>query len=170
MNLIETERLTLRWMDADDAAFMLALLNDPGWLRYIGDRGVRTLAQARRYILEGPAAMTARLGFGLYLVREKAGARPVGICGLVKRDFLDDVDLGYAFLAQYCGQGYARESAAAVLDYAKRELGLRRVVAALRSDNAASARLLVKLGMRHEGMVQHPDQARVLELFAIGFE
>ena len=127
--MIETERLTLRWMTVEDAEMVLELLNDPAWLRYIGDRGVRTLADAQAYILTGTVAMYERLGFGLYLVERKPDGAPMGICGLIKRDFLEDVDLGFAFLPAFRTQGYAQESAAAVMDYARDTLGLRRLAA-----------------------------------------
>jgi RimJ/RimL family protein N-acetyltransferase len=114
--------------------------------------------------------MYARLWYGFYVVQLKDAGQKIGICGLVKRDFLDDVDIGYAFLPQYHGKAYAYESASAVLEYAKCELGLQRVVAAVRSDNYVSAGLLKKLGLRFERMVKHPDEAQELELFAINIQ
>ncbi|MFI4982343.1 MAG: GNAT family N-acetyltransferase, partial [Nevskiales bacterium] len=115
MKVLETERLVLRRLVAEDAPFILELLSDPSWLRFIGDKGVRNLDDARLYIRIGPAAMYARLGHGLYLTELKDGGIPIGLCGLIKRDTLDDVDIGFAFLPQYRGQGYAREAAAATL-------------------------------------------------------
>ena len=165
--MIETDRLRIRRMSADDAQFMLGLLNEPSWLRFIGDRGVRTIEDARNYILNGPVDMYARLGYGFYIVELKASADKLGICGLAKRDFLDDPDIGFAFLPQYCGQGYAYEAAFAVLEYAKHEVGLKRVVATTRPDNVISAKLLEKLGLRYERMVRHPDGDRELKLFSI---
>ena len=109
--VLETDRLILRQLSIEDDAFILELVNDPLWLRFIGDRGVRTLDEARNYILKGPVAMYERAGFGLYLVERKIDGVPMGICGLIKRDVLDDVDLGFAFLPEYRGQGYATESA-----------------------------------------------------------
>jgi RimJ/RimL family protein N-acetyltransferase len=156
----------MRRMAPGDAAFMLGLLNDPAWHRFIGDRGIRTLEGARGYILTGPMAMVARLGFGFDVVERKEDGCPIGVCGLAKRDFLDEVDIGYAFLPQYGGQGYALEAATAVLAHA-RELRLKRVVATVRPDNLASIRLLGKLGLRFERMIQAPDTARELQLFAI---
>jgi RimJ/RimL family protein N-acetyltransferase len=154
-------------MSPDDAEFILRLLNEPSWLRFIGDRGVRTLQDARDYILTGPVEMYARLGFGLYLVELKEGGSPIGICGLIKRDFLDDVDIGFAFLPEYWGQGYAYESASAVMAYGQRVLGLKRIVAITASDNHSSARLLEKLGLRFEGLVRYPDDGLNIRLFAI---
>src|SRR5438552_2883098 len=138
MNVLETERLRLRWLSAEDAAFMLELVNDPAWLRFIGDRGVRTLEDARGYILNGPVAMYRRVGFGLYLVELKQSRTPIGICGLIKRAGLEDVDIGFAFLPAFCGQGYAYESASAMIAYAQDTLGLYRVVAITAPDNQRS--------------------------------
>ncbi|QOL51070.1 GNAT family N-acetyltransferase [Massilia litorea] len=166
MIVLQTERLRVRHMVPEDAAFMLGLLNDPAWHRYIGDRGIRTLEGARDYILTGPMAMVARLGFGFDIVERAEDGCPIGVCGLAKRDFLDDVDIGYAFLPQYGGQGYAIEAARAVLAHAKR-LGLKRIVATVRPDNSASIRVLEKLGLRFERMIQAPDTRRELQLFAM---
>ena len=166
MIVLHTERLRLRHMTPDDAAFMLGLLNDPAWHRYIGDRGIRTIDAAREHIINGSMAMVARLGFGFYLVERKEDGRPIGICGLAKRDFLDDVDIGYAFLPQYGGQGYAFEAAQGVLAHA-RALGLTRLVATVVPENAASIRLLEKLGLRFERSFQAPDSERALQLFGM---
>ena len=105
MKILETDRLVLRQLVVEDATFIFALLNDPGWLRFIGDRGIRTLDDARNYILQGPVAMYARHGFGLYVTARKQDGVPIGLCGLLKRDGLADVDIGYAFLPQFRGQG-----------------------------------------------------------------
>jgi RimJ/RimL family protein N-acetyltransferase len=164
--VLQTERLRLRHMTLDDAAFMLGLLNDPAWHRFIGDRGIRTVEGAREYILNGPMAMVARHGFGFHAVELKEGGCPLGICGLAKRDFLDDVDIGYAFLPQYGGQGYAFEAAQGVLAHA-RALGLKRLVATVVPENAASIRLLEKLGLRFERSFQAPDSTRALQFFAL---
>ena len=166
MIVLHTERLRLRHLTLDDAEFMLGLLNDPGWQRFIGDRGIRTVDGAREHILKGPIAMVARLGFGFYLVERKEDGRPLGLCGLAKRDFLDDVDIGYAFLPEYGGQGYAFEAAQGVLAHA-RELRLTRLVATVVPDNEASIRLLEKLGLRFERTFQAPDSTRELQLFAL---
>ena len=154
-------------MSTDDAAFMLELLNDPSWLRYIADRGVRTIEDAQNYILNGPVEMYARLGFGFYIVQIKETGYPIGICGLAKRDYLDDIDIGFALLPQYWGHGYAHESAAAVLKYARTEFGLKRIVATTRPDNHGSAKLLEKLGLQFEQTINHPDDGRELKLFTI---
>jgi RimJ/RimL family protein N-acetyltransferase len=164
--VLHTERLRLRHMEPGDAAFMLGLLNDPAWHRFIGDRGIRTLEAARDYIIKGPMEMHARLGFGFDVVERKEDGCPIGVCGLAKRDFLDDVDIGYAFLPQYGGQGYAIEAAQGVMAHAK-ALGLQRIVATVRPDNSASIRLLEKLGLRFERMIEAPDTQRELQLFAL---
>jgi ribosomal-protein-alanine N-acetyltransferase len=153
----------------DDAPFMLTLLNDPSFIRNIGDRGVRTVDDARRYIQNGPRASYARHGFGLWLVELIGDGEPVGICGLLKRDILEDVDVGFAFLPAYQSKGFGYESARAVLDYARDELGLRRVVAIVSAGNEVSARLLEKLGMRFEGMIQPFPAEPPLRLFAVDF-
>ena len=114
MTIAETDRLYLRHMSTDDAAFILELVNEPAWLEFIGDRGVRHLDDARAYIANGPIAMLERHGFGLSVVIRKADLAPIGICGLLKRDTLDDVDLGFAVLARYRGHSYARERPCAV--------------------------------------------------------
>jgi RimJ/RimL family protein N-acetyltransferase len=149
MQILATERLRVRTATLDDAAFYLALVNDPDFIRHIGDRGIRTLDQARRAVAEGPLAMQAALGHSLYVVEMKESGAPVGMCGLIKREMLADVDIGYAFLPQYRGKGYAFEAASAVLAYAP-AIGLRRVVAITSPANVASNQLLLKLGLRFE--------------------
>jgi RimJ/RimL family protein N-acetyltransferase len=166
--VLETERLVLRQLTVDDDAFILELVNDPAWLRFIGDRGVRTLEDARGYILSGPVDMYERLGFGLYAVELKAGGSAIGMCGLLKRATLPDVDLGFAFLPRYSGQGYASEAAAAMLAYSHRALGLTRVLAITSPDNDRSIRLLERIGFRFEGMLQLAEDDEV-RLFAYEF-
>src|SRR3982075_598692 len=117
VNVVETERLRVRWLNADDAAFIFALVNQPSWIQYIGDKNIKTLQDAARYIEDGPAAMYKRAGFGLYLVQLRDIGEPIGICGLIKREALRDVDLGFAFLPTFWRQGYAFEAAAAVMCY-----------------------------------------------------
>lgn len=165
MIIATTARLRLRLMTERDAAFMLALLNDPSWLAMIGDRGVRTEQAARNYIRNGPMEMQARLGYSFYIVELKEEGTPVGMCGLAKRDYLDDPDIGFAFLPQFCGQGYAYESAVAVLDYARDELKLPRVLATTRPYNSSSAKLLNKLGLRFERRIPYPGGEGELMLF-----
>jgi RimJ/RimL family protein N-acetyltransferase len=167
MKVLDTERLILRWLTAEDAPFMLGLLNEPSFLQHIGDRGVRTVEDARRYIHTVPMTSYARFGFGLYLVEPKEGGEPMGICGLVKRDALKDVDLGFAFLPRFWSKGYAFESASAVLAHARSDLGLKRIVAIVSPGNAASVGLLEKLGFRLEGLTRLSDDAPEVQLFGL---
>lgn len=154
MKILETERLTLRELTVDDAAFILELLNDPDWLRFIGDKGVRTLEDARGYIEKGPMDMYARLGFGLFLSELKDGKVPIGMCGLIKRDALEDVDIGFAFLPAFRGKGYALEAASAVLALGRNRFRLSRIVAITHPDNVDSGKLLERLGLRFERMIR----------------
>lgn len=166
MKVLETERLILRRLTVEDSKFILELLNDPSWLRFIGDKGVRTLDAARDYILKNLVAMYERLGFGLYLTELKGEGIPVGICGLIKRDSLEDVDIGFAFLPKFRGKGYAYESASAVMAYGKRTFGLNRLAAITTPDNYDSAKLLEKLGFNFERMVKLSDDSAEVSLFA----
>ncbi|MCY7387258.1 MAG: GNAT family N-acetyltransferase [Burkholderiales bacterium] len=166
MNVLETERLQLRRLIVDDAPFILELLNDPAWLRFIGDRGVRTVDGAGKYILNGPVAMYEQLGFGLYLTERKSDRVPLGICGLIKRDGLADVDIGFAFLPQFRRGGYATEAAMATMEYGRRAFGLKRIVGITSPDNDSSIRLLEKIGLRYERLVQLPKADAESMLFA----
>lgn len=166
MPILETERLQLRMLTLDDAEFVLRLLNEPSFIQNIGDRAVRTIDQARDYIRKGPLASYAKFGFGLWLVETKSETAPIGICGLLKRDVLDDVDIGYALLPEFWSQGYALESASGVMSYAGKTLGLERVVAVTNPNNQASIRLLEKLGFKFERMVRLSDGAPEIKLFA----
>lgn len=163
---LETSRLIICHLTPDDAPFILDLLNQPSFLQYIGDRGVRTLEDAQNYIRKGPMSSYERYGFGLFLVKLKDGGAPAGLCGLLKRDTLPDVDIGFAFLPQFWSQGYAYESAAAVLAHGKNTLGLKRIVAIVQPDNAGSIRLLEKLGLRFERMIRLAEDDVALKLFA----
>ncbi|PFM64167.1 alanine acetyltransferase [Bacillus cereus] len=149
----ETERLILRWFDVKDAPFILKLVNDPAWIQFIGDKGVRNLEDAKNYILNGPVDMYNKIGFGLYLVERKEDLTPLGMCGLIKRDSLEDVDIGFAFLEKFRSKGYGYESASAVMEYGKNELGLKRIVAITSIDNADSGKLLEKVGLRFEKII-----------------
>lgn len=168
--ILQTARLTLREFTAEDAAFALRLVNEPAFHAYIGDRGVRSLDDARRYLAEGPMVSYARHGFGLWRVALRATDEPIGMCGLIKRPMLDDVDLGYAFLAAHGGQGYAVEAAAAVVGHARAVLGLRRLVAIVTPDNERSLHLLAKLGFRFERMLRWPESGEPLELLALALD
>jgi ribosomal-protein-alanine N-acetyltransferase len=146
---LQTARLTLTDVTQDDAAFVLELLNDPGWIRNIGDRGVRTLDDARAYIRD-------RFGKSLWLVVRDASGERLGMCGLVDRDGLDHLDIGYAYLARHSGHGYATEAAVAVLAYAREALGHETIAAITAPDNTASQRVLEKVGLRFVQMINLP--------------
>lgn len=163
---LETARLRIRQLTPDDAAFILTLLNDPGFLRYIGDKGVRSLEDARQYIEHGPRASYARHGFGLNAVEPIDGGDPVGICGILKRDELDAPDLGFAFLPLARGQGLAREAASAILDDAWARLGVTRMLAITQPENYASVTLLERLGFRFDRMVRLAPEGHDLRLFS----
>ena len=154
MTVLQTARITLRRLTVADASFMRDLVNEPSWIRFIGDRGVRTVEDARAYLVKGPMAMYERCGFGLWLCEARASGEALGICGLIKRDTLEDVDIGFAFLPRFWGQGYAHEAAAAVLDYGREVLELDRIVAITSPDNVPSIRLLEKLGLRLEKTIE----------------
>ena len=141
-------------------------MNEPSWIRFIGDKGVKTIDDARRYLGEGPMAMYARCGFGLYMVELKETREPIGICGLIRRESLPDVDLGFAFLPRFWGRRYAFESASAVMSYGRSALGLSRIVAIVSQDNHRSARLLEKLGFSLDGMVSLAPGGDELKLYA----
>jgi RimJ/RimL family protein N-acetyltransferase len=166
VRVLETERLVLRRLSVDDAGFILGLVNQPSWLRFIGDRGVRTEDDARRYILEGPVASYERFGYGLYRTDRKDTATPIGICGLVRRESLADPDIGFALLPEHWGNGFASEAAAAVMAYARDVLGLPRVVAVVSPDNSKSIRVLRKLGLQFERVVRLSPEESEIRLFA----
>jgi ribosomal-protein-alanine N-acetyltransferase len=168
MTILRTERLELRELRFDDDQFILALLNEPGFLRHIGDKGVRSLPDAREYIAKGPMESYARFGFGLYCVDLVPGGEAIGICGLLKRDSLPDVDIGFAFLSRYWLQGYAVESASAVLQHGRRRLGLKRIVAITAPDNQGSIAVLERIGLKFEGMVRVGGDREELKLFGPG--
>ncbi|MEX0418104.1 GNAT family N-acetyltransferase [Bacillus sp. C30] len=163
MIVLETERLTLRWLDVKDAPFILELVNDPAWIQFIGDKGIKNLEDAKKYILNGPVDMYNKMGFGLYLVERKEDLTPIGMCGLIKRDSLEDVDIGFAFLEKFRSKGYGYESAAAVIEYGVQKLGLKRIVAITSRDNVASGTLLEKVGLRFEKIIS--DSGEDLKLF-----
>lgn len=154
--ILETERLVLREIDETDAAFMLELLNSPGFIQGIADRGVRTVEAARDYIAERVSASYRDNNFGMWGVIPRGESEPVGLAGLVKRDVLEHVDIGYAFLERAWGKGYAREAAAAVLAYAREQLGLTTIVAITNPDNSASQKVLTRIGLRYEGQRDLP--------------
>ncbi|HEY0802426.1 MAG TPA: GNAT family N-acetyltransferase [Steroidobacteraceae bacterium] len=166
MSVIQTPRVNLRELDFGDAGFIFELLNEPAFIHYIGDKGVRNLADARDYILQGPLDSYARNGFGLYAACLRDGT-PIGICGLVKREGLSDPDVGFAFLSKYWSKGYAVESAAGVISHARETLKLGRVVAITSPDNSQSIALLEKIGFKFERMIRLVDCSPELKLFRL---
>jgi len=164
--VLETERLVLRRMTTDDAEFILKLVNEPSFIRFIGDKGVRNHADAVQYIQTGPVTSYQRFGFGLYLVELKESRVPIGMCGLVKRDSLPDVDVGFTFLPAFWSKGYAFEAAVAVKAYGTNVLGIGRLVAITNPDNESSIKLLEKIGLRFERMIRLSEDASEIKLFA----
>ncbi len=165
MVVIETERLRLRQLNLNDCEFILQLLNDPDWLRFIGDRQVRSFEDANQYLTNGPIAMAEKYGHALMMVETKSGNTKIGLCGLIRRDTLPDVDLGYAYLPQFRGQGYALEAASATLNYGFKDLNLSKIVAITTQDNEASIRLLGKLGFEYEEVFNSSDDDVPLNLY-----
>ncbi len=188
MKIIETSRLILREIVETDSAFILDLLNQPSFIKYVGDRNVRTIEETEIFIANRLANSYAENGFGLYAVElnaefgTTADARTIafeiqnpkskiqnlliGICGFVKRDTLPDADIGFAFLPQFCGKGFAFEAAEAMMRYGKTELSLRRVLAITTQNNETSGKLLKKLGFKFERLIKLPHDAEELKLFS----
>jgi RimJ/RimL family protein N-acetyltransferase len=164
--LLETPRLVIRPAEASDAAFLLELMNEPGYHENIGDRGLRTVEDAENYLTAKYTASYAKLGYGLYIVEAKAEAVALGICGFVKREVLEDADIGFAFLERFCGRGYGYESAAALLEYGRQTLGFGRVFGVTSAHNRASIRLLEKLGLSCERTVELPGYTEPSLLFS----
>ena len=167
MMQIKTKRLTLRQFIPGDAEFIIKLLNEQSFIQNIGDRGVRTIADAEKYLANGPISSYAKNGFGLLAVTLTDTGQPIGMCGLIKRDTLEDVDIGYAFLPEFWSKGYAFESVQAVTDHAKEVMGLKRVVAIVDPANVGSIRVLEKIGMTFEKMVKLSEDDIDLKLFSL---
>ncbi len=165
---LTTERLALREFGDEDAPFVIALLNDPDFIRHIGDRDVRTLDDARAYLRNGPMASYAQHGYGLWRVALADDDTPIGMCGLIKRAGLPDPDIGYAYLPEFRGQGFAVEAAAATLAFARDRLRFRRLLGITSMDNERSGRVLEGIGLRRDGEVRLPDGAECL-LYKIDF-
>ncbi|MEO6173075.1 MAG: GNAT family N-acetyltransferase [Arenimonas sp.] len=166
MQVLQTQRLNLRWLNDDDAEFILDLLNQASWLEFIGDRGVRNLDDALAYIHNGPLAMIQQHGFGLYLVETKSNQLRIGLCGLLKRDTLEDVDIGFALHPDSWGKGYAKEAAQACLNFAGDTLVLQRVVAITLPSNTACITLLNAIGMHYEKNICLGESEEILQLFS----
>ncbi|MBC3812987.1 GNAT family N-acetyltransferase [Undibacterium aquatile] len=169
MNITSTDRLVIRLFETSDAAFVLELLNDPSWIKNIGDRGIRNLDQARDWILAKPLESQSRCGFSFYVVTLKDSHVAIGICGLIKRETLRDVDIGYAFLPRYSGQGYAIEAARATMRHAEQDLGLTKLAAITSPDNVKSNSLLKKMGFVLEEVLVLPGEERETNLYAYRF-
>jgi RimJ/RimL family protein N-acetyltransferase len=166
--ILETERLLLSRLSYDDCAFIFELVNEPSFKRYIGDKKVNTLDDARRYLRDGPIGSYEQFGYGLFLVVANDSGSPIGICGLVKRQAFDDPDIGFAFLKRYREKGYALESARAVLEYGFTDLGLGRIIALADPDNDRSVKLLMKLGLGFERKVRMPEDDHSIDLYVVG--
>lgn len=166
--IIETDRLFLRKLEIEDFRIVITLLNSPGWLKYIGDRGVKNEAQAIGYLENGPVKSYTAHGFGLYKVEEKISGLPIGFCGLLKRDTLKHPDLGFAFLPEFMGRGYAYEAARACLEFAKVNLEIPILQAITMPDNTPSIRLLKKLGFHYQRPFQNLE-GEELALFELRF-
>jgi RimJ/RimL family protein N-acetyltransferase len=165
MIVLETDRLLLRHFTLDDAAFILRLLNEPSFIQNVGDKGVRTLEQACGYLLEGPIKSYQIHGHGLYLVALKESHQPIGMCGLLKRDQFDEVDLGYAFLPEFWSKGFAFESASAVVNFGLNVWGRTKMLAIVSPGNAASIKVLHKLGFAFSKNLRMPPEAPELALY-----
>lgn len=164
--ILETERLSIRELESElDAEFIHKLLNTPKFLRYIGDRGVRSIDEAANFIEDRYRQSYRDNGFGLYTVELKSDGTQIGMCGFVKRDTLPDPDIGFAFLPEHERMGYGYESAAGVLEYGRMNLMFRRVLAIVSPENLASAKLLEKLGFEKQGMIEMPDGS--VKLFSL---
>lgn len=168
MVVLETERLSLREVELADARFMLELLNSPGFLENIGDRGVRDEDQARAYIEERVLGSYRDHGFGMWLAVQKVDGAPVGLAGLVRREGLETPDVGYAFIQKVWGRGYAQEAAAAVLAHAQGPMGIPKLAAITTPENFASMAVLRKIGFIYQGMIQLPGIDRESTYFTAG--
>ena len=166
MKILETERTILREVTTDDAEFILDLLNQPPFIKFIGDRNVRNVVQARDYIESRFTESYKRFGFGMWVVAFKDNQMSIGICGFVKRDSLPDADIGFAFLPQFEKKGYAFESADAVMKYGRDVLGLKCVLAITSPDNESSGRLLEKINFKFERLIKLSDDTEEIKLFS----
>ena len=164
-SILETDRLRIREFSLDDAAFIIELLNSPGWLQNIGDRHVHTTEQAIAYLQNGPIKSYAQNGFGLWMVELKKGFTPIAMCGIIRRDFLEHPDIGFALLPSYMGQGYAYEMASAVLAYATNELQLTKLCAIVLAENEHSIKLLNKLHFQPQSTIVYPGTNDELLLY-----
>ena len=167
MQFLETERLILRPFNLKDIEFIVELLNTESWIKYIGDRNVKTKEQAKLYLENGPLKSYKENGFGLYLVEQKSNHQSIGMCGLIKRGYLNQADLGFAFLDQFTGQGYAFESSIKILELAKETLHMSRILAITIPDNLSSIKLLEKIGFKFQNEILQAESNEVLSLYEI---
>ena len=166
MKVVETDRLILRHLSPADAPFIVELLNDPSFIRFIGDKSVRTIEDAEKYILHGPVASYEQYGYGLYATELKKSSVPIGICGVLKRETLPHPDIGFAFLPAYRKQGYAFEAADAVMKHARATFNLKTILAITTPDNEVSGRLLEKIGLRFERLMTLAEGTTPVKLFS----
>lgn len=164
---LETERLQLRWLTEDDAGLMLAIWNDPAFIRYVGDRGIRTLDEALTAMNEGVLKLYRDFGYGPYRVALRDSDEAMGICGLFKRDNLEHPDIGYGFLPAFCGRGYAFEAARAVVRHAFGHMKLPELYAIVTPENARSVHLLEKLGMSAGESIRMPGDDEDVVLYRV---
>jgi RimJ/RimL family protein N-acetyltransferase len=166
-DIIHTERLMLREFTLADCEFIVELLNTEGWIKYIGDRNVKTAEDARQYLENGPLKSYRDNVFGLRLVVLKSNNKPIGMCGLIRRDYLDHLDIGFAFLPNYTGQGYAFEIAGSVIHLAFNQLRQEKILAIVLPTNHSSVRLLAKIGFKHDHNFVSADTNEELSLYSI---
>jgi RimJ/RimL family protein N-acetyltransferase len=166
IRVLTTKHLALRHATIADDQFIVELFNDPAFLRNIGDRGVRTLADAQRFLRDGPIASYEKLGYGMYVVEPKEGGPPMGVSGFVKRDWLPNVDLGCAFLPRY-RFGFAFESLQAVVTYGRDVLGQKRLLGLTHPENTEIISICKKLGMRFDGNIRAPDEDADMNLYVL---
>jgi [ribosomal protein S5]-alanine N-acetyltransferase len=164
--ILNTNRLILREADPSDSQFFYELLNSPKWLKYIGDRGIKTLMNAEDYINDKLINSYKTNGFGLYVYELLESNKPIGICGFIKRDYLDSEDIGFALLPEYERKGYTYEISIAVLDYGEKNLSINKVYAITSKDNLASQELLKKLGFNFKSYVNEPDTDEELLIYS----
>ncbi len=164
---LETGRLYLRRVTLDDADLMLAIWNDPAFMHNVGDRGVRTIEDARQEMKAGALAHYEEYGYGPYAMVLKPDGARIGICGLFKRQNLDHPDIGFAVLPRYCGTGFAEEASRAVIAHAADDLGLRVLHAIVSPDNAPSVRLIEKLGLSFVEMITMPGDEQAIRLYSM---
>jgi RimJ/RimL family protein N-acetyltransferase len=165
VEILRTKRLTLREFTEEDSAFIFKLLNSPGWLKYIGQRGIKIEDDAKDYINNKLRKSYKDSGFGFYLAELNAGKIPIGMCGIIKREWLDDVDIGFALLPEFEGRGFAYEAASATMKYASEALGLKKISAITVPNNLASVKLLEKIGLSFTRMIRIPVDKEELMLF-----